>query len=528
MKDPRRKNSNVTVLCYLVFAILLGSFFVDSSVFAQGRPPGPPGPPPPGPPQPPTSLPEAPIPDENPITEEKAMLGKILFWEEQLSSDNSVACGTCHISNAGGSDPRSFESHSVHPGPDALGGTPDDIRGSIGVIRKTSDNSVSQADETFYPERQVTGRRAMNSIGAAHSLRLFWDGRAQGPFEDPLTGEVLIPQGGALEIQALGPILSDVEMAKEGRTWQEVTDKLQSVRPLALVVDMPLAMQQALEGDTTYPSLFEKAFGTPDITPSRIAMAIATYERTLNPDQTPFDRFAEGDTTALTPRQQQGFELFRTAGRCGICHGGPDFSDHNFHNTGVRPFTEDLGRFEVTGNMADRGRFKTPSLRNTKLRAPYFHNGGAEDLQDVLEFYRRGGDFAANRDPAMRPLNLSNNQLSMIQEFIEVGLTDPRVEQSLPPFDHPTLRPYFRRGDVNWDGIFDLSDPVAALEHLFLTSALLPCEDSTDANDDGTIDISDPVSMLYRLFKEAAPLPLPGDNSTGPDPTEDELDCQPN
>lgn len=377
-------------------------------------------------------------------------------------------------------------------------------------------------DGTLYPERQVRSRRSMTVINADFSPEVFWDGRGRGPFIDPETDTVAIPVGGVLEIQALGPILSTVEMSHEGRAWGDVTTKLAAATPLALATDLPTDVRNALNNDPTYSELFQSAFGTPDVTARRIAFAIATYERTLRADQTPFDEFARGNAAALTPNHRVGLGTIRRV--CGPCHNGPDFSDHNFHNTGVRPSGEDIGRQEVTGNPADASRFKTPGLRNVSNRGPFFHNGGPETLTDVINFYNRGGDFDVNVAPQIRPLNLNANQRNQ-RDFLENGLTDPRVDASLPPFEHPTLRPHFKRGDGNRDSTVDLGDVILGLRALFAVDATLPCLDSADANDDGTVDIVDVMRTLFLLFVDGQPLPYPSHDSTGPDITEDDLDC---
>ena len=118
----------------------------------------------------------------------------------------------------------------------------------------------------------------------------------------------------------------------------------------------------------SYPELFTEAFGTSEVTPTRIAMAIATYERTLYSNQTPFD---SGSLTAAEIRGQQVFNQ----NDCNECHTGTLFTDNLFHNTGIRPAAEDQGFFVVTGNQNDLAKFRTPSLRNVELRAPYMHNG---------------------------------------------------------------------------------------------------------------------------------------------------------
>jgi mono/diheme cytochrome c family protein len=175
-------------------------------------------------------------------------------------------------------------------------------------------------------------------------------------------------------------------------------------------------------------------------------MAIATYERTLISNQSRFDQFIAGVPGALTQQEQQGFNLFNSPlTRCGTCHNGPFLSDEQFHYTGVRPQIEDLGRFNVTGNPADRGRMRTPALRNVGLREPLFHNGGGgtgsgATLESVVDFYARGGDFnAPNKAAQIAPFTLTPQQRAALVAFMRNALTDPRVASQQPPFDRPTL-----------------------------------------------------------------------------------------
>jgi hypothetical protein len=169
-------------------------------------------------------------------------------------------------------------------------------------------------------------------------------------------------------------------------------------------------------------------------------MAIATYERTLISDQTPDDDFRNGTPAALAPLEAQGRQLFYGPIGCGVCHSGVFFSDDAFHYIGVRPQGEDLGRFNVTGNPGDRGAMRTPGLRNVGLRGPYFHNGSAATLEDVVAFYNRGGDFnGPNKHPLIRPLGLTLQQRTALVAYLRSGLTDDRVAQELPPFDRVLL-----------------------------------------------------------------------------------------
>lgn len=386
-----------------------------------------------------------PQPPGNAITPSKANLGKSLFWDEQLSSTLTVACATCHMPETGGTDPRSIPGNflSTNPGPDGRFGTPDDITGSIGVPLTQADGHYLR-DVIFRLDEQVGTRKAPVAINAGYSRNLFWDGRALEEFRDPLTNAVILQRGASLESQAASPPLNSTEMAHVGRDWNEIAQRVRPSSPLALAQDIPADLESWING-RPYDALFAEAFGTPEVTPARIIMAIATYERTLFTDQTPFDDFLDG-VGQLPPQEEQGRQLFIQF-RCNECHAGPLTSDDLFHNTGVRPPGEDLGRFNVTGDPQDRGRFKTPTLRNVELRAPYFHNGEMRTLEDVVDFYNRGGDFSSpNKDPRIRPLNMNSQQRSALLAFLRRPLTDARVASALPPFDHPTLNSDSGRG----------------------------------------------------------------------------------
>lgn len=381
-------------------------------------------------------LPPMPVPAQNPITPQKAILGKLLFWEEQMSSNNRVACGTCHAFGAGGGDLRRV----VNPGPDGVTPSLDDIFGSPGVKRSDQNNDYIP-DPTYGFQQQVTDRASPTFLVGGYFTDLFWDGRARSTFIDPANGQVAIPAGGALESQSMGPPMSATEMAHDLRTFAQLTGKLATVKPMALATNLPADMAAAIAGGVTYPDLFQAAFGTPAITARRIAFAIATYERTLVPDQTPYDAFVAGNPGALTPQQMNGLMVFMGPGRCAICHPTGLFSDDLYHNLGLRPIAEDNGRQAVTGNPADAGRFKTPSLRNVGLRTSFMHNGQFQTLQEVFNFYFvGGGPFAFNKDPQMLPLSVSPQDANDLIDFLANALTDPRVAAGLPPFTRPTLR----------------------------------------------------------------------------------------
>ena len=379
-------------------------------------------------------------PAGNPVTATKASLGKALFWDEQLSSTQTVSCGTCHRPAEGGSDPRTVLTgmSSRNPGFDNTFNTGDDVFGSPGVPLNNLDGTYSLSPFFGFNE-QVTGRKTPSYLNAGYSFDgLFWDGRASSVFRDPLTNAVLLASGASLESQVLGPPLSSAEMAHGNRNWTQVAQQVAAAKPLALATNIPASLENWIDG-RTYPQLFEEAFGTPEVTPARIAMAIATHERTLFSDQAPLDKWAS-EIAPLTVQEDRGREVYLSA-QCNNCHGGALLSDQNFHNIGVRPVNEDLGRAVVTGDPGDKARFKTPTLRNVELHAPYMHNGRFATLEEVVDFYDRGGDFDApniDRD-LIHPLNLTQQQKADLVAFLKRPMTDPRVVNELPPFDRPQL-----------------------------------------------------------------------------------------
>ncbi len=403
--------------------------------------------------------PGVPYPAENPHSDAKAILGKILFWEQQLSSDDTMACGTCHEASAGGSDPR--QDQFLHPGADGLAETGDDVRGSEGIARCeiVADLVVRKPDAFFGNNVQVTGRKSPSYFDAMYAPKLFWDGRADEVFLDPESGAVAIAAGGALETQSLAPLFSDVEMACENRTVTQLTNKLGSSSPLALALNIPPDMANAICRYPTYDQLFEQAFGDAAITGTRIAFAIATYERSLVSDQTPYDLFVDPvspDTTALTAAQQNGLSLYDGAAGCSDCHlvtspnalQPPNFTNDDFHDLGFQDLDSqlnpDLGVQGITGLASDRGKFKTPTLRNVALREAggLLHMGNSSTLEDVMAAYNNPTvppGPGSSTDFRMVPLGLSGTEIADIVDFMRNALTDPRVSAESYPFDHPTL-----------------------------------------------------------------------------------------
>ena len=228
-------------------------------------------------------------------------------------------------------------------------------------------------------------RNAPTVLNAALYDTQFWDGRAP-----------------SLEEQAKAPLINPVEMGMPSHR----------------------AVEEKLRRIPEYKEAFDKVFGG-GITIQRVVQAIAAFERTLLSGDSPFDRyFYGGDADALSASARRGFELFRGKGRCANCHDLNPFyalfTDNAFHNIGVgmnKP-DPDPGRFRVTGNPADRGAFKTPSLRNVALTAPYMHDGSQKTLEEVVAFYDKGGEKNPYLDGGIVPLGLTEQEKNDLVEFL--------------------------------------------------------------------------------------------------------------
>lgn len=246
---------------------------------------------------------------------------------------------------------------------------------------------------SFGHDRQPGRRNAMDVSMAPYSNHQFWDGR-----------------GGSLENQAQFPIHDPVEMANSIQR-----------------------MQRQLRRNDDYRQQFGQIFGDTHITMDKVAKAMAAYQRTLYPRNRAFDRYLAGRDNALSDSQLLGLHLFRTKARCINCHNGPAMSDDSFHNLGIHFFgreLEDLGRFEVTGNPADSGAFRTPSLRNVPRNGPYMHNGLFPNLEGIVNMYNAGafrprpvGEQANDpsfptTDPLLQPLGLSAAERQALVDFL--------------------------------------------------------------------------------------------------------------
>lgn len=243
------------------------------------------------------------------------------------------------------------------------------------------------------------GRNSPSLYTTAYQNLWFWDGRAR-----------------SLEEATLMPIREPSEMNQ----------------------DLP-GLVAKLSGIPGYVRQFKQVFRDPPITPENIGKAIASFLRTIKPGDSPLDRFFKGDRSALSPSARRGLQLFLGKARCALCHHGPNLTDDGFHNIGVlpaAPLMDDPGRYKVVPLPALKGAFKTPSLRNVALTAPYMHNGVFSTLKDVIEFYDRGGDTRDNLAPEMQPLNLSAQEKEDLEALL-LALTGPEVPivfPKLPPF----------------------------------------------------------------------------------------------
>ncbi len=224
-------------------------------------------------------------------------------------------------------------------------------------------------------------RNSPTVFNRAYTLAQFWDGRAA-----------------TLEEQAKGPIANPIEM---GETHEGVVRKLRGI--------------------AGYRALFKKTFDTSDFSIDHVAQAIATFERTVLSGNSPYDRYKAGRQGAMTDSQLRGLAVFTKKGKCDACHEGLNFTTNEFHNLGVgmdQP-NPDAGRYEVTKNPADWGAFKTPTLREIANTAPYMHDGSLKTLEEVVDFYDKGGTPNKNLDEKMKRLDLSAQEKHDLVEFLK-------------------------------------------------------------------------------------------------------------
>lgn len=334
---------------------------------------------------------EVTAPTNNPITDEKVILGKLLFFDPILSGNQDVACASCHHPNFAFA-----ESLEISIGVNGRGlgekrefRTPNDIP----FVKRNSQTIINTAFNGLTNEGQTPPDAAP----------MFWDLRAK-----------------SLENQSLEPIKTFEEMRGHLYTQDEVLNKI----------------LDRIKKNSEYQQLFKAAFGTKNaITKENLAKAMATYERTIVSNNSRFDQYIRGDNTALSQNEIDGMMLFLKSG-CSKCHNGPMFSDFKTHTLGVED-NEKVG-FSDDG-FQKKYAFRTPTLRNLRFTAPYMHNGKLKTLQNVLEFYEdlSGGQI---KNPKVKPqqldalvdhLKVNFKDISAIIEFLGT-LNDDKFDKNIP------------------------------------------------------------------------------------------------
>ncbi len=288
----------------------------------------------------PAGLPEVNFPPDNPPTSGAIALGRRLFYDPQLSSDNTISCASCH-------NPALYFS--------------DGLPVAKGV------------------NAQPATRNSPSILNANYNSLQFLDGRAA-----------------TLELQAGGPIANPKEM---NLPHEACVSKLNAI--------------------PSYREEFNRVFGNNEITMNKIVNAIASFERTLLSENSPFDK------NAMSVSAKRGMVVFtnKDKGNCATCHLAPLFTDGKFHNLGAGMDTngelKDVGRFNQTKIETDRGAFRTPSLRNVAKTAPYMHDGSLRTLKEVIDFYIGGGSSNPQLDKEIKPLILPAQEREDLIAFLE-------------------------------------------------------------------------------------------------------------
>jgi cytochrome c peroxidase len=309
-------------------------------------------------------------PDDNPITDAGATLGRVLFYDKNLSYNLTTSCGSCH--------------HQEH--------------GFADYIAASKGHSGGQ-----------TRRNASHLVNQRFNRRQFWDQRAA-----------------TLEVQVLMPLQDDLEM---GMTLDQVVYRLQSL--------------------DYYHELFSSAFGSEEITSDKVSRALSQFVRSIVSYQTKYDEGVPLDFSNYSQIELDGKDIFfNGTTRCNQCHMTANFYTPQAFNDGLDVEYEDNGRGEITGNVADNGRFKVPMLRNVELTSPYMHDGRFNTLEEVVEHYNSGLQPHPNIEDRLTvenqiggtpyQLNLTEYQKSALVAFLKT-LTD-HVLLDDPRFSDPFVR----------------------------------------------------------------------------------------
>lgn len=311
-----------------------------------------------------------PSPSDNPWTQAKADLGKQLFFDPRMSGTGQVTCASCHFPERGWQD-----------------GLPTAVRFGGKVMQLA----------------------APTIINIGYNSIFMWDGRIPTIEKQAFAG-----QGIKADINA--------GMEERGLNEGRHIDRIKMVKGY----------------QTEFANAFPQEPVATKISRETIAKAIAAFERTVISNNSPFDAWVKGDKNAMTAQQVEGFKVFVGKGNCVACHSGANFTDNGFHNLGLKSFAaadHQKGRMtQMPTHPSTDGAFKTPTLRDIALRAPYFHDGSVKNLMEVVEHYDRGGDIKTNISPLIQGgLKLSKDEKLSLVAYME-ALTSPAK-----PFVYPVL-----------------------------------------------------------------------------------------
>jgi len=264
----------------------------------------------------------------------------------------------------------------------------------------------------LFREKALSRDRSLACVNCHQPKRAFTDGRAKAVGVYDRQGPRSVP---TLVNRAWG----------ESFFWDGRIPALeqQVLQPIQAESEMDLSVEEALErlrAKKSYVRLFDRTFGDP-VNEENLARALASYVRTIVSGDSPYDRYLFGDASALGEEELAGLRIFRGKGNCTACHTGPTLTDEEFHNTGVAwhdgKFLDD-GRFRVTNRPEDRGKFKTPTLREIPRTRPYMHDGSLATLEDVVDFYSDGARKNPNLDQEIRPLHLTPTEKRQLRTFL--------------------------------------------------------------------------------------------------------------
>ena len=336
---------------------------------------------------------------DNPPTEARLALGRALFFDNRISASGTMNCATCHLPHQGW----------------------------------TVQTPLSPAN----PGR-VERRNSPTLINVGYNKALIWDGRA-------------FP----LEKQAIGSTTNPLHKGQD--------------------IDKLMAM---LKDDATMVQMFKEAYGS-EPNAEDYGKALAVFQRHfIISGPSPFDRYAQGDASAMDAAAVRGMEVFKGKGNCIACHNGPNFTDYGFYNIGLKhnpilddeahqkvlkfdakrtknddweSITTDPGRYLITHEEGDWGRFKTPTLRNLADTLPYTHDGRYRTLEEVIDHYDRGGDNTRNQDPRIKPLHLSAEEKQDLKAFL-TALRGPLPEIRMQDWVRPVVAASGQDGKALFEG----------------------------------------------------------------------------